>query len=191
MGTGAAVVAAGLLLAGCSGTDDHTSGTHTSSSAAASTRSTAHNDADVIFAHEMIAHHQQAIAMARLVPSRSTNSQVKDLASQIEKAQDPEIQQMTGWLSQWAAASSMPTMDHGSMPGMMSDADMQKLQQAGGAEFDKMFLQMMVSHHQGAVDMAKTELATGADGDAKALAQSIIDAQTAQITKMQQMLASL
>ena len=77
------------------------------------------------------------------------------------------------------------------MPGMMSDADMQKLQQASGAAFDKMFLQMMIQHHQGAVDMGKTELANGSNADAKALAQSIIDTQTAQITQMQHMLASM
>ncbi|QRP49090.1 DUF305 domain-containing protein [Amycolatopsis sp. FDAARGOS 1241] len=65
---------------------------------------------------------------------------------------------------------------------------MQKLQQAGGTAFDRMFLQMMVTHHQGAVAMAKTELASGSSPDAKALAQRIIDSQTAEIAQMQQML---
>jgi uncharacterized protein (DUF305 family) len=204
MGTGVAVVAAGLLLAGCSGTNGNTSGT--SSSAAASSapaQSAVHNAADVTFAQEMVGHHQQAIDMAKLVPSHSTNTQVKGLASQIENAQGPEIQQMTRWLGQWGATSnsampSMPGMSMpsstpamSSMPSMMSDTDMQKLQQASGAEFDKMFLQMMVSHHQGALDMAKTELANGSNVDAKALAQRIIDTQTAQITQMQHMLASM
>jgi uncharacterized protein (DUF305 family) len=204
MGTGVAVVAAGLLLAGCGGNSGSTSGT--SSSAAASSapaQSAVHNAADVTFAQQMSGHHQQAIDMANLASSRSTNAQLKNLASQIEQAQGPEIQQMTGWLSQWGASpsSAMPSMPGmsmpsptpgmGSMPGSMSDADMQKLQQASGAAFDKMFLQMMIQHHQGAVDMAKTELANGSNVDAKALAQRIIDTQTAQIAQMQHMLASM
>lgn len=193
MGTGMAVIAAGLVLAGCSG-GDNMSGMSMSSSAAPTSAPAAaeHNDADVSFAQEMIGHHQQAVEMSQLVSSRSTNTQVKDLATGIEKAQGPEIQQMTAWLSQWGASmtSAMPAMDHGSMPGIMSDADMQKLGQAGGAGFDRMFLEMMVSHHQGAIEMAKTELAKGANADAKALAQRIIDAQTAEITQMQQMLAT-
>ncbi|GAA3857289.1 DUF305 domain-containing protein [Amycolatopsis tucumanensis] len=211
LGTGIAVVAAGLVLAGCSGGgNDHAGMDMGSSSAAAPSsapaQAAAHNDADVTFAQEMIKHHQQAIDMAKLVPTRSTNDQVKNLASRIEAAQDPEIQQMQSWLSQWGAAastmpsmsmpgmsmpSSMPGMDHGSMPGMMTDADMQKLEQASGAEFDKMWLEMMVQHHQGAVEMARTEVANGSNADAKALAQRIIDDQTAEINEMQQLLTTL
>jgi len=210
LGAGIAVLAAGLILAGCSGSNDGDhSGMNMGSGAAMTSgqaQSAAHNDADVSFAQEMIAHHQQALDMAKLASTRGTNAQVKDLASRIEKAQDPEIQQMRGWLSQWGAAttsatssmsgmsmpsSSMPAMDHGSMPGMMSDADMQMLEQAAGIEFDEMFLRMMVQHHQGAVDMAKTELANGSNADAKALAQRIIDAQTAEITEMRQLLGTL
>lgn len=214
IGTGISVVAAALVLAGCSGGNDNGNmgGMNMSSSAAptsAAASAASHNDADVTFAQEMIAHHQQALDMAKLAATRASNAQVKDLASRIEKAQDPEIQQMTAWLSQWGVSasssampssmpgmsmpsmSSMPGMTNGSVPGMMSDADMQKLQQASGAEFDKMFLQMMTQHHQGAVEMAKTELAGGSNTDAKALAQRIIDAQTAEITEMQQMLSSM
>ncbi|EOD66863.1 DUF305 domain-containing protein, partial [Amycolatopsis vancoresmycina] len=109
---------------------------------------------------------------------------VIDLASRIEKAQDPEIRQMQGWLTTWGAG-----MGHGSMPGMMSGADTQKLGQAKGAEFDKMWLGMMIEHHQGAVEMAKTELTKGSNADAKALARKIIDAQQAEITEMQGLLS--
>ncbi|MDQ0382006.1 DUF305 domain-containing protein [Amycolatopsis thermophila] len=202
VGTGIAVAVAGLVLAACSGGDDHGGMDMGNSSApvtsSAPAQSATHNDADVTFAQEMIQHHQQALDMAKLVPTRSTNNQVKDLASRIERAQDPEIQQMQGWLTQWnAAMSTMPSMSGmhmpstSSMPGMMSDADMQMLEHASGAEFDKMWLQMMVEHHQGAVEMARTELANGANADAKALAQAIIDAQTAEITEMQQLLTTL
>ncbi len=192
-------LASAMLLGACSG-NDSMSGMQMSSSAPAtpSGQQASHNADDVTFAQQMIPHHSQALDMAKLVPSRGTNPKVTGLASRIEKAQDPEIQQMQGWLNTWGAPStstmpsmtggSMPGMDHG-MPGMMSDADMQKLEQAKGAEFDKMWLDMMIKHHQGAVDMAKTELEKGSNADAKALAQKIIDAQQAEITEMQGLLS--
>ncbi|MGW4060824.1 DUF305 domain-containing protein [Amycolatopsis sp. NPDC004747] len=189
---GIAVVSA-LVLSACSSSDQPSMpGMSSSSSAPAPNREAAgHNADDVAFAQQMVPHHSQALDMAKLVPSRSTNPKVVDLASRIEQAQDPEIRQMQGWLTAWGApaASSMPGMDHGSMPGMMSDADVQKLGQAKGAAFDKMWLGMMIEHHQGAIDMAKTELTKGGNADAKALAQKIIDAQQAEITEMQGLLS--
>lgn len=173
------VLASAVLLGACSG-NDSMPGMNSSPSAQADA---GHNADDVTFAQQMIPHHSQALDMAKLVPSRSTNPKVLDLASRIEKAQDPEIQQMHGWLTTWGAG--MPGMS-GSMPGMMTDADLQKLEAAKGAEFDKMWLDMMIKHHQGAIDMAKTELAKGAG--AKALAQKIIDAQQAEITEMRGLL---
>jgi uncharacterized protein (DUF305 family) len=151
----------------------------------------------------MIPHHTDAVNMAKLVSSRSKNPQVIDLANRIGKGQEPEIQQMQGWLSAWNASmpgmstgsmpgmsdGSMPGMSGGSMPGMMSAEEMKQLEQAKGAEFDKMWLDMMIKHHQGAVDMAKTELGKGASTEAKALAQKIIDAQQGEITEMQGMLS--
>ncbi|WP_406630642.1 DUF305 domain-containing protein [Amycolatopsis sp. WGS_07] len=154
-----------------------------------------HNAADATFAQQMIPHHQQALEMAKMVPSRSSNPKVVDLAGRIDRAQDPEIRQMQGWLSAWgvaAASHSMPgghemSGDH-NMTGMMSDADMKSLDAAKGPEFDRAWLDMMIKHHQGAVEMAKTELAQGADAGAKALAQRIIDAQQAEIAEMQGLL---
>ncbi|SEP53551.1 DUF305 domain-containing protein [Amycolatopsis saalfeldensis] len=201
-------VASALALSACNSSDS-SSGMQMGSSSvpapASSQQAAGHNNDDVAFAQQMIPHHKQALDMAKMVSSRSTNPKVVDLANRIEKAQDPEIQQMQGWLSTWgvSSASAMPSMsDHnmpgmgspsmpmpgGSMPGMMSDADMAKLDQMKGAEFDQMWLDMMIKHHQGAVDMAKTELAKGSDADAKALAQKIIDAQQAEITEMQGLL---
>ena len=198
--SGIAVVSA-VLLGACSSNDSMSGMDHSSSAppAPSSTPAAAgHNADDIAFAQQMIPHHSQALDMAKLVPSRSTNPKVIDLASRIEKAQDPEIKTMQGWLTSWGAGTSstmpgmtgesMPGMDHG-MPGMMPDADMQKLGQAKGAEFDKMWLDMMIKHHQGAIDMAKTELEKGGSADAKALAQKIIDAQQAEITEMQGMLS--
>ncbi|GGM18643.1 hypothetical protein GCM10011594_43410 [Nakamurella endophytica] len=100
---------------------------------------------------------------------------------------------------------SMPGMDHGTghgdtggsassgaaMPGMMTEQQMQQLTAAKGAAFDKLFLQMMIAHHQGAIDMAKTEQADGANPSALKLANSIITSQTAEITTMQDLLKTL
>jgi len=183
---GGIVLASAALLGAC-GSDDSMPGMNASSSAPAT--AAGRNDNDVMFAQQMVAHHSQALDMAKLVPSRSTDPKVLDLAGRIEKAQGPEIRQLQGWLTAWGTA--MPGMTHGSggsMPGMLSDADLKQLEAAKGAEFDKGWLGMMIEHHQGAVDMAKTELAQGGNADAKALAQKIIDAQQAEITEMQGLL---
>jgi uncharacterized protein (DUF305 family) len=79
-------------------------------------------------------------------------------------------------------------MDHGDMPGMMSDEDMTALEEASGAEFDRMWMKMMIEHHQGAIDMAQDQLDEGANAEAKTLAQEIIDTQEAEIATMREML---
>lgn len=151
-----------------------------------------HNAADIRFAQEMIPHHRQAVDMAALVPSHSSDPRVLDLAARIQQAQDPEITAMTGWLQAWGAPVPEDTghsgMDHGGMPGMMTDEDMAELEAAQGTEFDRMWLQMMISHHEGAVQMARTELAEGSNPQARTLAQQIIDTQQAEIQQMQSML---
>jgi uncharacterized protein (DUF305 family) len=171
---------------GTSGTDHGQSQTSTPADASAE-----HNDQDITFAQMMIPHHQQAVDMAKTAAEKATNPKVKDLASRIEGAQDPEIQQMTDMLKAWGASTepSMTGMDHGEMSGdgMMTDEEMQQLEQATGADFDRMWVQMMIKHHQGAVTMAKTEVEQGSNSDAKALAQKIIDAQEAEIAEMQSM----
>ncbi|MFF1607593.1 DUF305 domain-containing protein [Amycolatopsis sp. NPDC058278] len=177
---GGIAVASAVLLGACS-SNDSMSGMDPSAPSSSAQAAADHNADDVTFAQQMVPHHSQALEMARLVPSRSTNPKVADLASRIAKAQDPEIQQMHGWLTSWGAG--MP-----GMPGMMSDDDMKKLEAAKGAEFDKMWLDMMIEHHQGAVDLARTELSKGGNADAKALARKIIDAQQAEITEMRGLL---
>ena len=161
--------------------------------------SAVHNDADVAFAQQMIVHHEGAVSMSDLAPNRASSSQVKELAVAIKAAQGPEITQMTGWLARWlsgmgtVAATSdgmggMGGMTGLAMPGMMSDDQMTQLTAASGAAFDKLFLQLMITHHQGALTMAQTEEATGKNPDALALAGSIITIQTAQISAMQDLL---
>jgi uncharacterized protein (DUF305 family) len=151
-----------------------------------------HNKADVTFAQEMIPHHEQAVEMAKLATTRAQSAEVKQLASDIEAAQGPEIETMTGWLKGWGEDVPMAGMSHGDtmdMPGIMTTAQMNDLMAATGMQFDQMFLTMMVAHHQGAIEMAKDEQAHGSAGDAVALAKKIESAQAAEITMMQGMLA--
>jgi uncharacterized protein (DUF305 family) len=193
----ATAVTAALVLAAC-GSDngsDTGSGARTPASASAEDTAGAHNDQDVSFAQEMIPHHQQAIQMSKMAATQASSAEVKDLASRIEKAQDPEIETMSGWLESWGedVPSSMPGMNHGGsdasgMPGMMDTEDMDKLMGASGKDFDTMFLTMMVEHHEGAVEMATTEKDKGQYGPAKELAADIITAQTAEIEEMNKLL---
>lgn len=190
----ALIVAGALTLAACgSDNDSSTSGMNGMNSS----NSTDFNDADVTFATQMIPHHRQAVEMAKLADTQAQSSEVKDLAMQIATAQDPEIQTMSGWLTAWG--KPMPTdtstdmggmdmSDGAAMPGMMSADDMQALMNASGADFDHMFLTMMTAHHQGAIEMAKTEQTDGMNPDAIALAQQIESSQTAEITTMQGLL---
>ncbi len=167
----AAIVAGALVVAGCAGSDT--------------------NDADVAFAQDMIPHHQQAVEMARLADERAGSDAVRDLAADIEAAQDPEIETMTGWLEEWDAEvpdSSMEGMDHSDMSGMMSTADMSGLEGSSGPEFDQMWLTMMIEHHEGAIQMAQTEQADGANDDAVELAEKIEQTQAAEVDQLEQLL---
>ncbi|MDG3015350.1 DUF305 domain-containing protein [Speluncibacter jeojiensis] len=193
----AGVLGAAVVLAACgSGTDssDHSAMTHPTATATASpapgASAAAHNEADVMFASMMVPHHQQAIDMTAMVNGRTQNAELIELARKIDAAQGPEIEQMSAWLKQWNAQPG--AMDHSSMghgDGMMTPEQIDSLHQLTGPAFDKAWLEMMIEHHQGAVDMARTELAQGQNPDAKKLAQSIIDGQEAEIGQMKQMLA--
>jgi uncharacterized protein (DUF305 family) len=184
---------AALTLAACGSGDkkDHAMSGHSmaghSMGAGSAPATAGHNAQDVMFAQMMIPHHQQAIVMAKQAATKASSPQVKELASQIEQAQGPEIQKMTGWLTTWGASKpSEGGMHMGD--GMMSDQDMKKLDKLSGKSFDQAFLQMMIKHHQGAITMAKTEQAQGSSADAKALAGSIVTSQSAEITTMQKLL---
>lgn len=143
---------------------------------------------DVMFAQMMIPHHEQAVEMADVALDQSTSSvEVRQLAVDIKAAQDPEIETMRGWLEAWGAPQAAPSgMEHDS--GMMADTDMGALADAEGAEFDRMWLTMMIEHHEGAITMAQDVLATTEDEEVKAMAEDIIAAQEAEIATMQALL---
>ncbi|MEW1775246.1 DUF305 domain-containing protein [Streptomyces sp. NPDC086777] len=184
---------AALALTACGSGSDGAGTAHASHSAAAgaSASADAHNAQDVSFAQSMIPHHQQALEMAGLAVDRGSSAQVRGLAARIEKAQDPEIRTMTGWLKAWGEDVPMAGMDHSGhtgMTGMMSDKDMTMLKQAKGTDFDSMFLTMMVDHHRGAVEMAETEQSKGAYGPATSMADAVVTAQSAEIKEMNKLL---
>jgi uncharacterized protein (DUF305 family) len=165
---------AAILLAACNqGGQDEDAGPATA----------APNDADVTFTQNMIPHHQQAIEMAKLVDARTKRPQLRTLADRIVASQGQEITLMQGWLRSWGKPATPAGMDHGAMqmPGMMSEADMQQLRLSKDEDFDLAFMDMMTAHHEGAIEMANTELRDGSLPEVKRLAQQIIDAQQAEI----------
>lgn len=192
----AAPVALALALAGCTTTaDDNSSGMPGmdhgggGSSSPSAVVQGEFNAADSMFAMMMIPHHEQAIEMSDTILSKSgVDQRVLDLAQQIKGAQAPEIELMQSWLDDWGMPSSggMEGMDHGD--GMMSEDDMAALEAAEGAEAARLYLEQMIEHHQGAIEMAQDELDDGANPGVLALAQRIITSQTAEIATMQELL---
>ena len=187
----AASAAIALATSACGSSDNSMQGSMSGTGGMATSTSSATatgESGDVAFAQMMIPHHEQAVEMADLALANDTASpEVKALAGQIKAAQDPEIQSMQGWLSQWGASQSSGSMDHGS-GGMMSDDDMSSLMGASGPEFDQMWLTMMIEHHEGAIEMAQDVLATTADPDVEKLATAVVEGQEKEITTMKGML---
>ena len=173
------------------------------------TSSTEHNDADVAFASHMIQHHAQALAMVDMTVGRRLEPEVTGLAESIRAAQGSEIQTMAEWLQEWDEPIPATVRDHvnsgghGSdhdteidepdtgmdLPGMMGDEDMSALEDASHAEFEDLWLEMMVEHHEGAAEMAQAEQADGRYKPAVELAADIEKSQTAEIDLMQELLS--
>jgi uncharacterized protein (DUF305 family) len=198
-----ASVVVALALSGC-GTDEGNlngtmkggRGTTASSSAAASPTASAsatdHDQADLVFALTMLPHHLQAEEMAGLVETRSDDAQLRALATGIASAQHAQVEQLTSLLGAWGAApdSALSDSEHlGGADGMMTDAQLSALGELSGEAFRTEWLRMMIAHHEGAVALASTELASGSNPQARDLATSILAAQQAEIEQMQGMLA--
>lgn len=157
------------------------------------------NDADVDFAVDMIQHHAQALTMVDLTLGRDLDADVARLTEEIRAAQAPEIETMTEWLDDWDQPIPATSRDHANahgdgdemdadMPGMMSAEEMTALEEAPDAEFQNLWLQMMIEHHEGAVNMATEQLDHGENEQAIALAEKIIAAQEKEIDTMQALL---
>ncbi|MFD1811608.1 DUF305 domain-containing protein [Rhodococcus gannanensis] len=198
----AAVAAGALIVAGCSDSDDGAGHSMDSmgsmsmtTSAPPAESSSDRNAADVMWTQMMIPHHQQAVEMAALAQGRTENAELLELASRIQAAQDPEIELMTSWLTAWGEPTmTNEGMDHssmgdmGDMSGMMSADDMATLENAIGAEFDRAWLEMMIAHHQGAIDSSRAIQANGTNEQVDELAGKIVAGQQAEIEQMKAML---
>ena len=158
--------------------------------------------ADVEFMQGMIAHHAQALTMAQMVPTHTSNGRIHLLAQRIDVSQKDEIQQMQRWLedrherapSADAEHMQHEGMDHSArMPGMLTAEQLGQLENARGAEFDRLFLTFMISHHEGALVMVKTLFGTNGAGQDPQLFgyASEVDAdQRAEIARMRTLLAA-
>jgi uncharacterized protein (DUF305 family) len=146
----------------------------------------AYNSVDAEFVRMMIPHHQQALEMAALAPTRAADPRIRAVADRIRVAQRTEIDVLRAWLKARSLAES--TQDHHGMPGMQTAASLAALDAARGAAFDRMFVAMMSEHHQGAVQMAKGVLSAGRDGQLEQLATSTAHEQAVEITRMRELL---
>ncbi|MFI6451523.1 DUF305 domain-containing protein [Streptosporangium amethystogenes] len=149
------------------------------------------NAADVKYVQDMIVHHRQALDMSSLAPTRSEHTKLKGLASRIKDAQGPEIQFMTTWLQQQGQRVPEHHAGHGDMPGMATHEQMESLKAASGKDFDRLFLQLMTAHHQGAITMSEQVLTSGSHVRIEELANDVSVTQSAEIRRMQEMQAEL
>jgi len=150
--------------------------------------------ADGMFAQMMIPHHEQAVEMSTLAETRASGPEIKELAAEIKGAQQPEIDQMTAWLEEWGmpVMTGMDAMDeHGGhgMSGMLTSDQMQQLADAQGPEFDRLFAEFMILHHEGAIDMAE-DVVDSKDRRVAALAEAIITTQADEIAQLRSFLGS-
>jgi uncharacterized protein (DUF305 family) len=168
---------------------------------------------DIGFAQDMSVHHRQAVLMAGIARDRSIDPAIRQLAFDIETNQLQQIGQMQGWLSLWNAAplpsghymtwmtdtELMPGMSHSGgslgaagvtiMPGMASPADLEQLRTSSGAQFDVLFLQLMLRHHQGGVPMARYAEQHAETPQVRNLAEKMVAAQGAESEYMTQLIA--
>lgn len=146
------------------------------------------NPADLTYVTNMIAHHQQALVMTALADTHASDEQVRGLAARIDAAQGPEIDVMEAWLrTNGGSHDAGHEHDHSSMPGMATAAQLAELRAARGADFDRRFLRLMITHHRGAVTMATDVLTHGRNVQVGEWANEVIAQQSAEIARMRAM----
>jgi len=141
---------------------------------------------DLQFLDTMIAHHQGAVDMSKPAAAQAGSAEVKALAGAITAAQEKEIAQMRAWRDKWfPKAGPAINMEMEGMHDSTEDMDMTKLGSAKGADFDRLFAEMMIPHHEGAIVMAQEALKRSKYQEIKTLAEGIIRSQSYEIKKMQ------
>ena len=186
-----------IALIGASGCRNETApqvqtSTSQSSTAAASSTTAAPVPYDLQFIDMMSKHHRGAIDMAKMAQGKVRNPGLKALVKSIPVDQQKEIDQMKSWRDQWYPGAAMA--DNGTMPGMSSgmNMDMTRMQSMkAGPDFDGMFIDMMVPHHESAIAMSRDAIDKAQHPEIKALAQQIIDAQTKEIDQMKRWRAAI
>jgi len=150
-----------------------------------------HTDADVRFMQGMIGHHAQAIEMTALLPSRTGSDELRKLAQRIEVSQADEIKMMQDWLTRRGQKLPDPHAHHAPgaplMPGMLTAEEMARLTAAKGTAFDRLFLELMIKHHEGALKMVQDLFATsgaGQEPDVFAFASDVDADQRMEIDRM-------
>ncbi|MFC7330011.1 DUF305 domain-containing protein [Marinactinospora rubrisoli] len=173
---------------------------------AAATASMRHNEADVEYVLKMIEHHNQALEMTELVPDRVDSGDIELIAERITTAQGPEIEVMESWLETnvFGPARENPNhqnycglqdeeshhggdcvpVDHSDMPGMATEEQLAELEAAEGAEFDELFVELMTTHHEGAITMAEEVIAEGENVTVNQLASDVLSEQRVEIERM-------
>jgi uncharacterized protein (DUF305 family) len=143
---------------------------------------------EIMFAQMMIPHHEQAISMSETALKKSRNQAILKLSNQIKSLQGTEKSQLAYWLK---ATDSSMTMDHDmQMSGMLTTKELASLKRLTGTQFDRTFLQLMIKHHQGAIEMLDL-ISDSRNAEAKALAKAIKSAQSKEITSMKLLLKKL
>jgi uncharacterized protein (DUF305 family) len=199
----------GIAAAACSSNDDKSSGTSApvvqlgapgetnrvlTDDEVGSLDIPAYTEADVAFVTQMIPHHRQALEMTALVEARSDRADLPRMAERIDVSQRDEIEQLERWLRE--RGEDVPTVDDahadhaGTMPGLMTAGELAQLSSARGDEFDRLFLQYMIRHHEGAVFMVDQLLAGfgGQESEVFQLAQHIESDQAIEIARMKRLL---
>jgi uncharacterized protein (DUF305 family) len=152
--------------------------------------------ADVAFMQGMIGHHAQAVEMVGLIQTRTTGEAMRLLGLRIEVSQSDEIKMMERWLQAHGQALPDPHAHHmpgGLMPGMLTADEMTQLSEARGPAFDRLFLQSMIKHHEGALTMVRTLFATAGaaqDPDIFAFASDVDADQRMEIDRMRALLGT-
>jgi uncharacterized protein (DUF305 family) len=183
VGTAVALAACGSQDAGGAGQSGDMANMPGMSQPAAETKAS-FNDADVAFAQMMIPDHQMTEKMAKAAQKKASSKDLKELAGQMIEGQSETVDTLQGWLKGWGkpATADMAGMR---MPGAMTDKDMDMLESMNGMEFDMMFAEMMIKHHEGSMQMARDEQAKGASTEAKAMAADMLKQQQAQVKSLQ------
>lgn len=157
-------------------------------------------EAEIRFVEMMIPHHQQAVEMSAPAPAQAKSAQVKSLAERIKAGQGAEISMMRSWLERnrrpatgghggHGGHASPSATSHAGMAGMATPEQMKRLKAAKGEEFDRLFLTLMITHHQGALTMAEAAIDKGTDVVVQELAKDVQSSQQAEINRMRALLA--